>query len=122
MKYICNKPFGRADFSLTCRFLFMLKVFKGNRDRNSIVKRTFNPPIVARYIRLRPTEWKGRISLRMEIYGYFLGYDCNITLNMETFILKNINLNMEALILTNINLNTEAFIPVFEGCTCVKPS
>ncbi|KAL9964183.1 hypothetical protein ACROYT_G027778 [Oculina patagonica] len=48
------------------------KVFNGNKNKNSIVKQTFNPPIVARYIRLRPTAWKGRISLRMEIYGCFL--------------------------------------------------
>ena len=30
---------------------------------------TFDPPIIARYIRLHPVEWYGWISLRMELYG-----------------------------------------------------
>ena len=45
------------------------KVFKGNKDRDSIVYHEINPPIQARYIRLRPTAWYHHISLRMELYG-----------------------------------------------------
>ncbi|XP_022795118.1 uncharacterized protein LOC111333762 [Stylophora pistillata] len=44
-------------------------VFKGNKDRESIVYHKLNPPIKARYIKLRPTAWYGHISLRMELYG-----------------------------------------------------
>ena len=44
-------------------------MFNGNKDRDSIVYHKLNPPIQARYIRLRPTAWYGHISLRMELYG-----------------------------------------------------
>ncbi|CAH3164568.1 unnamed protein product [Pocillopora meandrina] len=49
------------------------KVFRGNKDRDSIVYHQLNPPIKARYIKLRPTAWYGHISLRMELYGCSVG-------------------------------------------------
>ncbi|XP_022794505.1 lactadherin-like, partial [Stylophora pistillata] len=45
------------------------KTFEGNKDRDSVVYHNLNPPIQARYIRLRPTAWYRHISLRMELYG-----------------------------------------------------
>lgn len=45
------------------------KVFEGNKDSDSIVYHHLYPPIKARFIRLRPTEWSVQISLRMELFG-----------------------------------------------------
>ncbi|XP_022796957.1 lactadherin-like [Stylophora pistillata] len=45
------------------------KRFSGNRDQDSIVYHKLNPPIQARFIKLRPKRWYGHISLRMELYG-----------------------------------------------------
>ncbi|PFX22824.1 Contactin-associated protein-like 5 [Stylophora pistillata] len=45
------------------------KVFEGNKDTDSIVYHHLYPPIKARFIRLRPTEWYVHVSLRMELYG-----------------------------------------------------
>ncbi|XP_066029356.1 uncharacterized protein [Pocillopora verrucosa] len=45
------------------------KEFQGNSDSETIVYHELNPPIEARYVRLRPTAWHNHISLRMELYG-----------------------------------------------------
>ncbi|CAH3197418.1 unnamed protein product, partial [Porites evermanni] len=45
------------------------KVFLANKDRNTIVYNILNPPITTRFIRIKPMEWRGHISMRMEIYG-----------------------------------------------------
>ncbi|XP_078346319.1 LOW QUALITY PROTEIN: SCO-spondin-like [Oculina patagonica] len=50
------------------------RVFKGNSDQNSIVINTLDPPIIARYIRLQPVKYYGRMSLRMELYGCRSGF------------------------------------------------
>ena len=49
--------------------IFYTQVFAGNNDSNSIVKHYLNPPIRARYIRFRPTDWNNHISMRVELYG-----------------------------------------------------
>ena len=46
-----------------------LQVFLANKDSNTIVYNILNPPITTRFIRIKPMEWRGRISMRMEIYG-----------------------------------------------------
>ena len=46
-----------------------LQIFLANKDRNTIVYNILNPPITTRFIRIKPMEWRGRISMRMEIYG-----------------------------------------------------
>ncbi|KAL9968054.1 hypothetical protein ACROYT_G026380 [Oculina patagonica] len=53
----------------------------GNKDKNSIVYHQFNPPILARYIRLRPTAWYDHISLRMELYGCLVVWCPVLTVN-----------------------------------------
>ncbi|XP_066029720.1 uncharacterized protein [Pocillopora verrucosa] len=63
------------------------KVFKGNKDRDSIVYHHLNPPIKARYIKLRPTAWYGHISLRMELYGCTV--ECSTPLGLESRRIKN---------------------------------
>nr|XP_058961605.1 lactadherin-like [Pocillopora verrucosa] len=44
------------------------KEFSGNVDRNTVVYHDLVPPIKARYIRFRPSVWRGRVSMRVELY------------------------------------------------------
>lgn len=46
----------------------MPKIFRGNVG-DFIVRNDFDHPIVARQIRINPTKWNVRISLRVELYG-----------------------------------------------------
>ncbi|XP_022697200.1 neurexin-4-like [Varroa jacobsoni] len=45
------------------------KLFDANRDGDSPVINYFDIPIIARYIRLNPTRWRDRISMRVELVG-----------------------------------------------------
>lgn len=45
------------------------KLFRGNSDGNTEVRNMFEYPIIAQYIRINPTRWRDRISLRAELYG-----------------------------------------------------
>ena len=54
------------------RFNFFLQVFTGNTDRNTVVSHVLLQPITARYVKIRPTAWEGRISMRAEFYGCVL--------------------------------------------------
>ncbi|KAL9987547.1 hypothetical protein ACROYT_G001872 [Oculina patagonica] len=45
------------------------KKFAGNKDRDTINFHDLNLPIRARYIRFRPEDWYGHISMRVELYG-----------------------------------------------------
>ncbi|XP_011306844.1 neurexin-4 isoform X1 [Fopius arisanus] len=45
------------------------KMFKGNTDADSIKLNKFDVPIIAQFIRINPTRWKTRISMRIELYG-----------------------------------------------------
>ncbi|XP_022796952.1 uncharacterized protein LOC111335334 [Stylophora pistillata] len=74
------------------------KVFKGNKNRDSIVYHKLNPPIKARYIKLRPTAWYGHISLRMELYGCsaasginVLCDDKNMTIVIPKFLIRGLD-------------------------------
>ncbi|KAF6389938.1 coagulation factor VIII [Rhinolophus ferrumequinum] len=58
------------------------EVFFGNVDSSGIKHNTFNPPIIARYIRLHPTHYSIRSTLRMELMGCDLN-SCSIPLGME---------------------------------------
>ena len=49
--------------------IFVIQNFAGNKDQDSVVYHEFNPPIMARFIRLLPQEWVGHISMRVELYG-----------------------------------------------------
>ncbi|XP_075231156.1 neurexin-4 [Lycorma delicatula] len=46
-----------------------VKMFKGNINGDSIRRNTFEVPIIAQWIRINPTRWRDRISLRIELYG-----------------------------------------------------
>ncbi len=45
------------------------KLFPGNEDGDYVVRNDFDQPIIAQWIRINPTRWADRISLRMELYG-----------------------------------------------------
>lgn len=47
----------------------MMQMFKGNRDSDSIRRNSFDIPIIAQWIRINPTRWNNRISMRVEVYG-----------------------------------------------------
>ena len=46
------------------------QVFDGNFDHDTIVYHHLNPPITARYLRIKPTSWQYYIAMRMEFYTY----------------------------------------------------
>nr|CAD7425131.1 unnamed protein product [Timema monikensis] len=45
------------------------EMFKGNINGDSIRKNSFEVPIIAQWVRINPTRWRDRISLRVELYG-----------------------------------------------------
>lgn len=47
----------------------LFQLFKGNSDGGSVKINKFETPIIARYIKINPTRWVERISLRVELYG-----------------------------------------------------
>ncbi|XP_046386690.1 neurexin-4 isoform X1 [Ischnura elegans] len=46
-----------------------IKMFKGNRNGDHAHRNIFEVPIIAQWIRVNPTRWRDRISLRLELYG-----------------------------------------------------
>ncbi|XP_028516808.1 lactadherin-like [Exaiptasia diaphana] len=46
-----------------------VKIFSGNKDRNTVVTNKLERPIKSRHIRLIVKEFHNHISLRMELYG-----------------------------------------------------
>ncbi|XP_048192248.1 coagulation factor VIII isoform X2 [Perognathus longimembris pacificus] len=65
-----------------------LMVFFGNVDSSGIKHNIFNPPIIARYIRLHPTHYSIRSTLRMELMGCDLN-SCSIPLGMESNVISD---------------------------------
>ena len=48
---------------------FLLQIFEGNQNTNGVVKNTLGHPFTAKYVRIRPENWSGKIALRVELYG-----------------------------------------------------
>ncbi|XP_044727167.1 neurexin-4 isoform X2 [Chrysoperla carnea] len=46
-----------------------MEMFKGNIDGDKIRKNEFEVPIIAQWIRINPTRWRNRISMRVELFG-----------------------------------------------------
>lgn len=44
-------------------------MFKGNSGADSIKFNVFEVPIIAQWVRINPTRWRDRISMRAELYG-----------------------------------------------------
>ncbi len=45
------------------------KLFRANVDGDYVVRNDFDQPIIAQWMRVNPTRWADRISIRMELYG-----------------------------------------------------
>nr|XP_061826788.1 venom prothrombin activator pseutarin-C non-catalytic subunit-like isoform X1 [Nerophis lumbriciformis] len=45
------------------------RIFRGNDDNNEHVKNFIYPPIFSRFIRIVPRNWKGSITMRVELLG-----------------------------------------------------
>lgn len=56
-------------------FTLSLQLFFANVDGTAVKENHFDPPIIARYIRINPTHYSIRTTLRMEL----LGCDLNST-------------------------------------------
>ena len=60
----------RTRSRVICLFLLsFLKEFQANSDRDPIVQNVLSPPVLARYIRIKPTNWSGSIAMRVEFRG-----------------------------------------------------
>ncbi|XP_043830682.1 coagulation factor VIII [Dromiciops gliroides] len=59
-----------------------MMVFFGNVDASGIKENVFDPPMVAQYIRLQPSHFSVRSTLRMELLGCELN-SCSLPLGME---------------------------------------
>ena len=66
--------------------IYLMQVFDGNKDQDTVVYNELNPPITARYIRFRPVDWHGHISMRVELYGC-QGDVCHISSHYKTSVL-----------------------------------
>ncbi|XP_053462287.1 coagulation factor V isoform X1 [Nycticebus coucang] len=62
--------------------------FDGNSDASSIKTNQFDPPIVARYIRISPTRSYNRPTLRLELQGCEVN-GCSTPLGMESGKIEN---------------------------------
>jgi hypothetical protein len=56
-----------------------MQLFKGNRDGDGIHYNEFETPIIAQFIRINPTRWGERISMRVELYGCDYGKKLKIS-------------------------------------------
>lgn len=63
--------FGRDGtlYSIVLGYDGSVWAFPGNENANTVATNLFDTPIIARYIRIKPTRWNNRISLRLELYG-----------------------------------------------------
>lgn len=58
-------------------------MFKGNVNAESIKLNRFEVPIIAQWIRINPTRWQDRISMRLELFGCEYGNYFSIFLNKK---------------------------------------
>ncbi|KAM6218339.1 coagulation factor V [Rhynchocyon petersi] len=65
-----------------------LKYFVGNSDASTIKENQFDPPILARYIRISPTRSYNRPTLRLELQGCEVN-GCSTPLGMESRKIEN---------------------------------
>nr|XP_056714952.1 coagulation factor VIII [Euleptes europaea] len=63
-------------------------IFFGNVDAASVKHNVFDPPIITRYVRLHPTHYSIRVTLRMELIGCDLN-SCSMPLGMESKAISN---------------------------------
>ena len=67
IRHLCGAP---AGLTLVFILLYILvQLFPANKDRNTVVKKYFKRPFLARFVKLHPYSWHGHISIRVELYG-----------------------------------------------------
>ncbi|XP_014802831.1 PREDICTED: coagulation factor V isoform X1 [Calidris pugnax] len=64
------------------------KIFEGNSNAYGVKENIIDPPIIARYVRVYPTEAYNRPTLRMELLGCEVD-GCSLPLGMENGEIKN---------------------------------
>ncbi|UYV79517.1 CNTNAP1 [Cordylochernes scorpioides] len=67
------------------------QLFPGNVDGESVKMNYFETPIIAQYIRINPTRWRDRISLRIELYGCDYVAE-SINLDGQGYVIKDLGL------------------------------
>ena len=74
---------------------FVFKLFPGNKDRFSVVSHPLVPPVIARFIRIKPQTWHSHISMRVEFYGcakgklthrLYINYMCEIVILTKSIV------------------------------------
>ena len=65
-------------------------MFKGNDEADTIKYNVFEVPIIAQWVRINPTRWRDRISLRVELYGCEYGEWIGLIL-VEFLVMKTLN-------------------------------
>ncbi|KAI5946229.1 Coagulation factor V [Manis javanica] len=62
--------------------------FNGNSDASTVKENQFDPPIVARYVRISPTQFYNKPALRLELLGCEVN-GCSTPLGMESGKIEN---------------------------------
>lgn len=78
-----NVSWRSSRFSLLAK---QFQMFKGNVDADTIKYNVFEVPIIAQWVRINPTRWRDRISMRVELYGCEYGRCFRILLSFLTVI------------------------------------
>ncbi|XP_021952537.1 neurexin-4 isoform X2 [Folsomia candida] len=65
------------------------KLFTGNTESDAPFTNEFQTPIIAQYLRINPTRWHERISLRVELYGCDYA-PSTISFNSSSLIYRNL--------------------------------
>ena len=55
--------------SLTFYWIFILKIFKGPKDRTEHAYGIFNQPSIAKFVRIVPQTWVGFVAVRFDVIG-----------------------------------------------------
>ena len=64
-----NRRRTNSHLVLLPMFYVNLKVFDGNTESHTVVSHVLDPPIIARFVRIRPVTWNSHISMRAEFFG-----------------------------------------------------
>lgn len=56
--------------------------FTGNQEAYETKKNTLFPPVIGRFIRLHPTQWYNKATVRMEFYGCELDGKMSLTVDL----------------------------------------
>lgn len=69
MEYRIDYGYDGQDFAPYRDKNGNIKIFEANTDDRTTVENKFDSSLVAQYIRINPTRWQNRISMRVEVYG-----------------------------------------------------